>query len=553
MPDYGARTCWLWATRGSALACLLLSSLEPLLYPEPAPPLFWQVAVFYPGLFLYLVVILRLRHGPDKFGLRLAVGLGVALLLIELNWLVAVTGINVRVVVFDGVWTLLHVVLVGAALKAYQSLAPRPALAVDPRVVRRWLQGVRAVTTALLLVAALPAILLRSPESYFLLPVALACGTTIWRLRHGPDRFGLDLAIFTGSVMGAGLTWAARRGLLDFFDDVMMNAEGRVTYALGVQPPSVWDFVWQGVTAGLLAIWMLGHLAQAGASWWLWRLQWPEAFAALPRSEQSAAFRYWFWVLRAGAAACLLLSTVFLQLLLLSPLCALILFRGERQLTLMATMIAGSVGALASMAPLILAPTRPLDLLPLQVAFLVLGVAALGTDSVRLTLARFQRRPGRLLRILVGSVCLSSAAVTAVYLATEAPPMAGEGSVISMLRQVNSGNASHEGTYGNGYAPTLGALEPPPDGTVFSCHASGFMRRIEPSNARLYRFEYSSGPPVARVGAGCTAPGAKSYTFVARPLRYGETGRRSFYTDESGVIRATRENRPATAQDPPVR
>lgn len=43
---------------------------------------------------------------------------------------------------------------------------------------------------------------------------------------------------------------------------------------------------------------------------------------------------------------------------------------------------------------------------------------------------------------------------------------------------------------------------------------------------------------------------AHAYTLVALPRNYGY---RSFYTDQTGVIRATRENRPATAQDEPAK
>jgi hypothetical protein len=39
------------------------------------------------------------------------------------------------------------------------------------------------------------------------------------------------------------------------------------------------------------------------------------------------------------------------------------------------------------------------------------------------------------------------------------------------------------------------------------------------------------------------------YTLVAQPERYGF---RSFYIDESGVLRSTRESRSATADDPPA-
>lgn len=42
----------------------------------------------------------------------------------------------------------------------------------------------------------------------------------------------------------------------------------------------------------------------------------------------------------------------------------------------------------------------------------------------------------------------------------------------------------------------------------------------------------------------------KSFTLLARP---GNFGYRNFYTDETGVFRATSEDRPATAQDPPLK
>ncbi len=42
------------------------------------------------------------------------------------------------------------------------------------------------------------------------------------------------------------------------------------------------------------------------------------------------------------------------------------------------------------------------------------------------------------------------------------------------------------------------------------------------------------------------------FTVNATPLTYGSTGSRSFFYDESGVIRNTRESRPATAEDLPL-
>ena len=57
-----------------------------------------------------------------------------------------------------------------------------------------------------------------------------------------------------------------------------------------------------------------------------------------------------------------------------------------------------------------------------------------------------------------------------------------------------------------------------------------------------YHLKYTPGSP--------NSDGlVRTYALVARPGNYGYS---SFFTDETGVVRATRENRPATSQDVPV-
>jgi hypothetical protein len=48
-------------------------------------------------------------------------------------------------------------------------------------------------------------------------------------------------------------------------------------------------------------------------------------------------------------------------------------------------------------------------------------------------------------------------------------------------------------------------------------------------------------------------PGAHGFEISARPVPYGRWGLRSFYIDDNGIVRATPEDRPANAQDPPIR
>jgi hypothetical protein len=62
---------------------------------------------------------------------------------------------------------------------------------------------------------------------------------------------------------------------------------------------------------------------------------------------------------------------------------------------------------------------------------------------------------------------------------------------------------------------------------------------------RGYVYSYVAGPPDSK-GVIST------YTLQARPDVYGETGHRSFFTDDSGGIRFTLDDRAATARDPVV-
>jgi hypothetical protein len=64
---------------------------------------------------------------------------------------------------------------------------------------------------------------------------------------------------------------------------------------------------------------------------------------------------------------------------------------------------------------------------------------------------------------------------------------------------------------------------------------------VKQAEANGYRIVYSPGP-FASDG------NIHTYTLLARPRFYGY---RSFYLDQTGVTRATRENRPATARDQP--
>lgn len=107
----------------------------------------------------------------------------------------------------------------------------------------------------------------------------------------------------------------------------------------------------------------------------------------------------------------------------------------------------------------------------------------------------------------------------------EAETRAGEA-----LVQVRAALASYADAQGGAYP---GSLEP-----------LGDRARIPAQSAQSvgYQFQYVPGP----VGADGLV---HTYGLGARA---GNFGFRNLYTDETGVLRATRENRAATAQDPPI-
>lgn len=114
---------------------------------------------------------------------------------------------------------------------------------------------------------------------------------------------------------------------------------------------------------------------------------------------------------------------------------------------------------------------------------------------------------------------------------------ANETRALRTLRSLGVALVDYHIQYQKGFPPTLDVLKPPSE----LIHPDVLRGRAH----RGYVVSYSAGPPDSE-GV------IPTYTLQARPQNYGQTGQRSFFTDDSWVIRFTREDRPATAHDPPV-
>jgi hypothetical protein len=96
-----------------------------------------------------------------------------------------------------------------------------------------------------------------------------------------------------------------------------------------------------------------------------------------------------------------------------------------------------------------------------------------------------------------------------------------------------------------GYPADLSVLGPPLDDEEESAEHAGYLEQSQAANSFRkdgYEFHYE----LRRGGK------EGAFSITARPLQFGNPTPRSFYLDETMVIRATGENRQATADDDPV-
>jgi hypothetical protein len=112
-------------------------------------------------------------------------------------------------------------------------------------------------------------------------------------------------------------------------------------------------------------------------------------------------------------------------------------------------------------------------------------------------------------------------------------------------------------TYANAFPPSLISMDGVEAGAATCDHAQLINGGLATGQRSGYVFTYVPTPPEfdspsdeARA-RGCMTPGAAAYEVHADPITRGTTGRRSFYTDQTGVIRFA-EDGPASADSPPL-
>jgi type IV pilus assembly protein PilA len=130
---------------------------------------------------------------------------------------------------------------------------------------------------------------------------------------------------------------------------------------------------------------------------------------------------------------------------------------------------------------------------------------------------------------------------------------ANEASAVGSLRTLNTAAVTYSTTYGNGFPPSLAAMGPVAGGgNNATCDASDLVDNVLAAGQKSgYNVTYTGANAVAAAAPNCANPGFNTYTINADPITRGTTGQRSFFTDESGVIRFN-ATAPAAAADPPI-
>lgn len=116
---------------------------------------------------------------------------------------------------------------------------------------------------------------------------------------------------------------------------------------------------------------------------------------------------------------------------------------------------------------------------------------------------------------------------------------ANETSAASYVRTITTASVVYNSTYDNGYPPTLATLGPPPGGgSAASCDYANLIDEVVAAGQKGgYGYALSGvGAPVDTTGTGCSLPGYNNYLVTAVPLVPGQTGQRSFCSDEPAAL-----------------
>jgi type IV pilus assembly protein PilA len=159
--------------------------------------------------------------------------------------------------------------------------------------------------------------------------------------------------------------------------------------------------------------------------------------------------------------------------------------------------------------------------------------------------------------LIVVAIILIIAAI-AIPSLMRAKMAANESAAVFSLRTITTASVGYSTTYGNGYAPSLGALGGA-DGGVASCNNAEILDSVLSNNGAGntskksgYNFTFVPGATNGAAAPGCGAAGVTSFSIIALPTLQAFTGQRGFYTDQSAVIRFSTDGSTPTSTNPAI-
>ncbi len=202
--------------------------------------------------------------------------------------------------------------------------------------------------------------------------------------------------------------------------------------------------------------------------------------------------------------------------------------------------------------------------LPASIAAIILGHISL--SEIRRSAGRIGGRGIAITGLVLGYLGLviipvMIVAAIAIPNLLRARVAANEASAVGSLRVINTAAISYAATFENGFPSSLDVLGKDSRGDATCNHAALLDPSLTSGRKFGYVFTYTpqfpdgaAAPVISPKAAakGCTAGGASGYTVTADPLQRNTTGRRSFFTDQSGVIRFSGDGQSATADSVPL-
>ena len=118
---------------------------------------------------------------------------------------------------------------------------------------------------------------------------------------------------------------------------------------------------------------------------------------------------------------------------------------------------------------------------------------------------------------------------------------------------------AYASTYQNGFPSTLNPLTNSTQAAA-DCNQAGLLpqkRVVGPYEGYTFRYtpvypdnQHSPAISPKAAAANCISGGASGYTVNADPVKTGKSGMRHFYTDQTGIIRYSTDDKPANGNSP---